>query len=528
LTMVKKNIHPLQVHFHSLIDHIKIGSPGRRASSRKTSGRKASAHQPATGFAYVLGLDDRKTLEKIIQKHGPRWQQKQLKEQHQREMIHFSGVKGPVWIYARRRKKGAISHHARLEDSNYAWHRDQVGALLGYAKAYQIKKLNIQFLSTDEEQELGVLVGLDLAAYSYKNLIEAKGLDEVPVITIEKSGDPFNRALLKKAKAISSSTNLARHLVNTPPNYLNPTTFAAFMKKHFPSTKSLRLEIWNEQRLKKEGMGLHLGVGQGSENPPCLIHLRYRVPSKKEKQKPIAFVGKGVTFDTGGLDLKPSSNMRLMKKDMGGVAALAGLAQWLSSGFCEMDCDLYFGLAENSVDAKSMRPSDVLIARNGMKVEVHNTDAEGRLVLADVLDVAVTQKNKDEPQMIVDVATLTGAIKAGLGAEIAGLFSNHDGLAEELNRAGTQMGELNWRMPLYSKYNVGTDTPFADIANCVDGFGGAVTAALFLEKFVKEKPWAHLDIYAWNDRPKGALSFAGGSGQSVQTLIQFLLEKGME
>jgi leucyl aminopeptidase len=235
-----------------------------------------------------------------------------------------------------------------------------------------------------------------------------------------------------------------------------------------------------------------------------------------------------VTFDTGGLDIKPSSNMRLMKKDMGGSAALAGLAHWLGEAQISLPVDIYLGLAENSVDGKSMRPSDVLIARSGMSVEIHNTDAEGRLVLADVLDVAVTQKNADEPSQVIDVATLTGAIKAGLGAEISGLFCNDDSLAKELESAGQLAGEPNWRMPLYSRYGRNMDSSFADIVNCVDGFGGAITAALFLEKFIRGKSWAHMDIYGWNDRAQGALTFAGGSGQAVQTLIEFLQKKALK
>jgi leucyl aminopeptidase len=187
--------------------------------------------------------------------------------------------------------------------------------------------------------------------------------------------------------------------------------------------------------------------------------------------------------------------------------------------------DIYLALAENMVDARSFRPSDVMTARNGMQVEIHNTDAEGRLVLADVLDVAVTQQGADEPEMVIDVATLTGAIKVALGAELAGLFSNDDRLAEDLNRAGQAAGDLNWRMPMYGRYTSGMSTPFADIVNAVDGFGGAITAALFLEKFTRQKSWAHLDIYGWNDKATGPYTFAGGNGQAVQCLAQFLTDR---
>jgi leucyl aminopeptidase len=480
------------------------------------------------GFCYVLGSGQSKALTQILQKMGPRWQQDVLKGLSEREVIHFSGNQGPVWIWHRQSKKGNSSHFGRLEDSDYTWYRDQVGAVLGFSKAYQVKNLFFEFIGTEESQELGALVGLDLAAYNYKQVCENKALDGLPLLFISKSinkkAEKFNRSLANEAQARARATNWARHLVNTPPNFLNPVSMSQWSKKYLADLPGLNVKIWDQDRLKKENMGLHLAVGQGSQNPPCMIHIQYTpVNSKNLKaRKPIALVGKGVTFDTGGLDIKPSSNMRLMKKDMGGAASLAGLAMWLSASQYSRPVDIYLGLAENSVDSKSFRPSDVIVARNGMKVEIHNTDAEGRLVLADVLDVAVEPTGDRSPDVVINVATLTGAIKAGLGADIAGLFSNHDELAEELNLAGAQTGDINWRMPLFNKYTHNFSSNFADIVNATDGFGGAITAALFLEKFVKGKPWAHLDIYAWNDKPTGALSFTGGSGQPVQCLIQFL------
>jgi len=214
--------------------------------------------------------------------------------------------------------------------------------------------------------------------------------------------------------------------------------------------------------------------------------------------------------------------MRLMKKDMGGAAAVLALAYWADQSGYQAPCDFYLALAENSVDAKAMRPSDLYTSRAGHIVEIDNTDAEGRLVLADVMDVAVTQKGADEPEVIVDVATLTGAIKVALGAEIAGLFCNDDALALQLQKAGQRAGDLNWRMPLLNRYFSSLSSNFADFKNSADGFGGAITAALFLEKFCGGKKWAHLDVYSWNDKTTGALSFAGANGQPVQALIEWL------
>lgn len=469
----------------------------------------------------VFGIEDRNSLAQLLNEKAPSWRM-QSGTFLERELFFLESDEAPVWLLVRKRPKGPFSHEGRLEETDYAWYRDQGGAILQQAKAAGVVSLEIEFRATESEAERGFMVGMEMAAYSYKNLILGKEFDDYPsAIQFRKSGGEWDRKRIEEAAIEGQSINLARHLVNLPPNFLNPTTFASFVKGAFPKSGPMKLEIWDEKRLRSEGMGLILGVGAGSPNPPCLVRLKYR-PSKAGKARPLAFVGKGITFDTGGLDIKPSSGMRLMKKDMGGAASIAALAWYALNAKVPRAMDFYLALAENSVDGRSMRPSDVLQARNGMRVEIHNTDAEGRLVLADALDVAVTQKGVDEPESVVNVATLTGAIKVALGAEIAGLFSNHDDLADSLEQSGREAGDLSWRMPLYSRYTAGFSTPFGDLVNATDGFGGAITAALFLEKFVRQKPWAHLDVYAWNDKPTGALGFTGGSGQPVGCLIQFL------
>ncbi|MFZ4404914.1 MAG: leucyl aminopeptidase family protein, partial [Pseudobdellovibrionaceae bacterium] len=318
--------------------------------------------------------------------------------------------------------------------------------------------------------------------------------------------------------SIAQAVNLARYLVSLPPNLLNPKTFVDRAQNlTWPST--VKIETWDHLRLKKENMNLHLAVGQGAEHPSRLLKIQYR-PAKAQSKKPIAFVGKGVTFDTGGLDLKPSSAMRLMKKDMGGAATVLALAYWVAESQYPLPCDFYVGLAENSVGEKSFRPSDVYTARNGKTVEIDNTDAEGRLVLADVLDVAVT--SAADPDVVIDVATLTGAIKVALGVDIAGLFCNDEGLSAELQKAGRHSGDPNWPMPMPDKMMSSLASSFADFKNSGDGFGGAITAALFLKQFVRNKKWAHLDIYAWNDKSQGALTSVGGKRQGVQCLIHYL------
>lgn len=487
------------------------------ALSRLQEGGKVPAG--VTGFVFVLGVEDQNKLHSLIDQWAPLFQKEALKKS-QRETYQFVSEQGPVWIFSPRRRRGPVSHHGRLEDSVYSSMRDQIGAWVSSFKAYQVEVVHLELHGTDEQQELGLFTALEMAAYNYRQMIEGQALKDFPRLLVKKFTDAFSKQTLRQARALGGAVNLARHLVNTPPNFVNPSTLAQFAQKKFKGEKNVSVEIWDAKRLSQEGMNLHLGVGQGALHPPCLIHLKYR--PRGSKRKPIAFVGKGITFDTGGLDIKPSSGMRLMKKDMGGAAAVLALAHWAVETQHPRSLDFYLAMAENSVDAKSFRPSDVLQARNGMKIEIHNTDAEGRLVLADALDVAVTQKGADEPEMVIDVATLTGAIKVALGSEIAGLFSNEDGLAESLNKAGQEAGDLNWRMPLLGRYMSGMATPFADLVNAQDGFGGAITAALFLEKFVRQKPWAHLDIYAWNDKAQGPLNFSGGSGQAVQCLARFL------
>jgi len=304
-----------------------------------------------------------------------------------------------------------------------------------------------------------------------------------------------------------------------PPNELNPTSMQTIIQKEISFSKSSTIEVWDYEKCKKESMNLLVATGEGSKDKPKMIRIKYR-PAGSKNKKPIAFVGKGITFDTGGLDIKPSSGMRLMKKDMGGSASVLALAIWADATKYKRPCDFYLALAENSVDANSMRPSDVYRSRSGHLVEIDNTDAEGRLVLADVIDVAVTQK--EIPEYLIDVATLTGAIKVALGADVAGLFCNDEKMSEQILKAGQLSAEPHWRMPLIQKYAASLNSNFADFKNSADGFGGAITAALFLEKFARGIKWAHLDVYCWTDKNTGALTAGSANGQPVQSLISWM------
>lgn len=509
---MKKRVAPadvLQIPTSFLKSHV---VPASKAGAKKK------------GELIVFGLEDKNALSQALVQVAPKWK---LESETflNRDCFALETEKGPAWVICRRRPMGPFSHGGSMEESDYAWFRDQGAWLIGQMKASGLSHVSIDLRDTNFDAERGLFVGMELAAYSYKNLILGKEFEGLPKISVQKSYGEWDSSVLTEAANEGQAINLSRHLVNAPPNFVNPVSVADFVRRRFPKSAQVKIEVWDHKRLVKEGMGLHAGVGQGASSPPCLVRIRYRPRGAKKSKgssQPIAFVGKGVTFDTGGLDIKPSSAMRLMKKDMGGSAGVLGLAYYAVTSKLPRALDFYLGLAENSVDAASMRPSDVLQARNGLLVEIHNTDAEGRLVLADVLDVAVTQKGSDEPEMVIDLATLTGAIKTALGTEIGGLFSNHDELARELEQAGTRAGDLAWRMPLYSRYTSSFSSNFADVVNAVDGWGGPITAALFLEKFVRNKPWAHFDIYAWADKGGGAFSSSGGNGQSVQALIEFL------
>lgn len=484
----------------------------RTLDSWLDQGLKKKAKSGAQGLIWISPEKEKGAAE-LKKRMGPElfaWAEKKSQS-----LVRLTTDAGPIWWirpYHSTVKK-TKEHQDLLTPSTYALFRDSVGAGLSHIEDFDLTQLEIHLSDLSEDEQLGAFAGLDIGAYRFQKIVSKEGLN-IPAITL--SGD-YSKEVLAKARALSAGVNLARHLTNLPPNALNPVTYADFTKKLFGAGSAVKVEVWDEKRLLKENMGLHLAVGAGSNAPPRLVLLKYR-PKKKTSKKPIAFVGKGVTFDSGGLDIKPSSGMRWMKKDMGGSATVLGLCLWAELSKSDQPLDCYLAMAENMVDKKSFRPGDVLFSRNGTSVEISNTDAEGRLVLADALQIAADEN----PEAVIDVATLTGAIKVGLGAEIAGFFSNRDGLAKQLEQSAQAAGEPCWRMPLWQKYRTQMKSHFAEMTNSVEGFGGAITAALFLENFVGDVPWAHFDIYAWKDGADGAIGETGGNGQAVQTLAFFL------
>ena len=452
------------------------------------------------------------------------WQISQLKKEIS-GLFSFQTPRGPLSIILFKNDAPCpISQGTPLnKDCPYTFAREMSGQFLCQIDLTKTKQINWYGLHLEQDSIVGSLVGLEMAAYQYKKI----NLKNNPPLKLTHWGELSQRQqtqALQKAKSMGKAINLARYLVDLPPSEKRPQDYARAVKNYFQGNSSLKMSLWDHKRLEKERMGMLLAVGQGSVQKPHLVHLRYRPsPSQtKIKYPPIAFVGKGITFDTGGLNLKPGNSMRFMKKDMGGSAALMGLAHWVVDSHYPLPCDFYLALAENSVDAHSFRPGDVLTARNGLKVEIDNTDAEGRLALGDTLALASEAKGSHRPGRLIDVATLTGAIKVGLGSDIGGFFSNSEELAQLLEKSAQKSGDPFWRMPLMESQRKKLKSDVADLCNSAGGFGGAIRAATFLQEFTGPIPWAHFDLYAWKDSPGGPFQSSGGSGQGVQCLIHFL------
>ena len=320
---------------------------------------------------------------------------------------------------------------------------------------------------------------------------------------------------------VARAVYFARDLVNEPPNYLYPDSFAKRIIKHVKPL-GVSVEIIDEKKMAKLGMGAALGVGQASDFPPRMVIMRWN-GTRSKTSKPLAFVGKGITFDTGGISIKPAAGMEEMKMDMGGAAAVTGLMMALALTRSKAHVVGIIGLAENAISGRAYRPSDILKSYSGKTIEVLNTDAEGRLVLADALSYIQKQY---KPKLIIDLATLTGAMLVALGNEFCGTFANDDTLWKQLEAASAKTGERLWRMPLdelWRKEMEGTITDLQNIAKNGRN-AGACTAAGFLEHFIEPKtPWAHLDIAgtAWikSDRPTVPRY---GTGFGVRLLHQFV------
>jgi leucyl aminopeptidase len=379
-----------------------------------------------------------------------------------------------------------------------------------------------------------VTEGALLAAYRFDKYKQAKAgsngrrppaeLASLAVVPAAASGRGSGgrnalTAALAAGQARAAATNLARDLSNEPANALHPADLATAARKLLDG-KGVTVKVKDEKALAREGFGGIIGVGQGAEHPPRLIELRYH---PKGATGEVVLVGKGITFDSGGLSLKPADSMKTMKTDMSGAAAVLAAMSALAELDVKVAVTGYLASAENMPSGAATRPGDVLTMKNGKTVEVLNTDAEGRLVMADALALGAAAK----PDAIVDVATLTGACVVALGNRYTGLMANDDALAAELLDSAAEAGEPTWRLPLPPEYRKDIESDVADLKNVGDRYGGALFAGLFLEQFVDDRPWVHLDIAgpARAESDDGYLS-KGSTGVAVRTLLTWLERRG--
>ncbi len=368
------------------------------------------------------------------------------------------------------------------------------------------------------EQAGAVAEGVLLGAYTF-DLYKTNGEVKPPLAAATIVGPGANTKAAKqavdRAEVIADAVNRARDWVNTPPRDLPPAELAAAAVSYAKGVK-VDVEVLDEKALAKGGYGGILGVGQGSTRPPRLVRFRYQ-PARASRH--VAFVGKGITFDSGGLSLKPNDAMTTMKSDMSGAAAVLAAVVAIAKLAPKVAVTAYAALAENMPSGSAQRPSDVLTIYGGKTVEVLNTDAEGRLVMAD----ALARASEEKPDLIVDVATLTGACVVALGTRVSGIMSNDDDLLSRLHQTSERAGDAMWPLPLPGELREKLDSAVADIANIGERWGGALSAGLFLKEFVGEGiKWVHLDIAgpAFNsDSPYGHTP-KGGTGAAVRTLVQ--------
>jgi leucyl aminopeptidase len=396
------------------------------------------------------------------------------------------------------------------------------GALAARLLTSGESRLVIDLSGLDLDGRSAARIGFGAAARSWRHDVyrtklprkQKPTLEEVVIVGAEGADDTW-----RDAEALLEGLRLTRTLVAEPANVIYPESFVERVAAALNGL-GVEIEVLDDARMRELGMGALLGVGQGSVRPPRLLVLRWN-GAGDAAAKPVVFIGKGITFDTGGISIKPAAGMEAMKWDMGGAAAVAGAIRTLAGRKARANVVGLCVLAENMPDGGAQRPGDIVTSMSGQTIEVINTDAEGRLVLCDAMTYA---QREYKPEVMVDLATLTGAMIISLGHEYAGLFSNDDGLAERLAAAGTESGDRLWRFPMGEAYDKMMDSPIADMKNSGAREGGSITAACFLGRFVEEGvKWAHLDIagMVWAEKP-GHLYDKGATGFGVALIDRFV------
>ncbi len=422
----------------------------------------------------------------------------------------------------------------KIKNEHESFFPEEIGGrFFSYLKKIKdLNKIDLYIDSIDFEKKKLIdffsefCLGFNLKSYTF-NKYKTTNKEKINKKIIFKLITSYKDGLKKEYKyydAIKEGVFLTRDLVSEPPNVLNPKKYTEEIKKL--SKLGLKIEILNEAKLKKLGMNSLLGVGQGSENETFLAVIKWN-GARNNFGKPLAFVGKGVCFDTGGISLKPARFMEEMKYDMGGSAVVVGLMKSLALRKAKVNAIGVVGLVENMPDGNAQRPGDIVKSYSGKTIEVLNTDAEGRLVLADALTYT---EEKFKPRFIIDLATLTGAIIMALGEEYAGLFSNNDELSKKIFKASEDVNEKVWRLPLHKNYDKLINSTIADVQNInYAGGAGSITAAQFLQRFIINKtPWAHLDIAGMAFSKKAASLNPGGATGFGVRLLNNLIKKNYE
>ncbi len=395
------------------------------------------------------------------------------------------------------------------------------GAIAGSLQSVKAKTAIVDSSVVESGENAALLAsGIQLRRYSFENYKSKKPAADAALnaVTIQTPAVPAAKKAFAYWSAIASGNHVARDLVNEPANVLTPPEFAKRAKEL--SKLGVKIEVLTPAQMKKLGMNALLGVALGSPHEARLVVMRW--DGGKQGEQPVAFIGKGVTFDTGGISIKPAGGMEDMKGDMAGAACVVGLMHALARRKAKANVIGAIGLVENAVDGNAQRPGDVVKSMSGQTIAVLNTDAEGRLVLADVLWYI---QDRFKPKFMVNLATLTGAILVALGKEHAGLFSNNDELSVRLAEAGIATGEKVWRMPLTPEYDKLIDHDVADMKNIGGRFAGSITAGQFLQRFVNKVPWAHLDVAGTAmDSVKSPINQSWASGWGVRLLNRLVAE----
>ena len=358
----------------------------------------------------------------------------------------------------------------------------------------------------------GALIG-EYSFDKYKSEKQPKKIDEFVIMDMVEENCKMAKTGVKKGKITASAVNFTRSLANEPAQWATPSKLAEIAQ----AIKGIDVKVYDKEEIEKMGMGAFLAVGKGSSQPPKFIHMRYKSTNPRKK---LAIIGKGITFDSGGLDIKPPSSMLTMKDDMSGAAAVLGVMSVMKELKPEIELHAIIAACENMPGSNAYKPGDVLVAKNGKTIEVDNTDAEGRLTLADALCYAC-ELGVDE---VIDIATLTGACVVALGNAASGIMGNHQTMIDKLIKCGQQGGEKLWQMPMFEEYKESLKSDIADMRNTGSRYAGTQTAGIFLQNFVKKVHWSHIDIAgtAFIDKPINELS-KGATGAGVRTLLNYIL-----